>query len=298
MEPAFQLTEGHSLYSREDKFFRIDLSELKSDGRNKGTAAARERFILRPDGYVLLAAKTDKDYLVLVDWGTVEEGIVLLFNYEWIQRSARAGRLPADLILEELISEASSLPELYKRMVVTSDIQSKQSLTADLPWTSKSAENLMEIELSPDDGTLNLVWNSESVPEGSWSSKSTLICQHEKGVVNKYECITNHKNSGRMLLSEICKYDFELFGTFPMFFRQHINNKNAPENSYTSTINWETKSIDWTPVPLGVFSFETQGLNSLRPESVWSRRLNVLLVALALLSVVFLVKWYQRRVET
>ncbi len=294
-KPATLAVNRIEFFSCDDKFFRVDSTVLETKALEKRPDAARTRFILCPEGFILLGAGTEKDAFALIDWGTVDEGIVLLFNQEWMQRSARAGRLPADLIVDELVSNESSLPDLYNKMVLDSRIRSRESLTAGLQWTSHSQENLKKIEFSPDGKMVQFAWDSESVPDKSWSSTSSMSCLFNRGVVTFYECEFVDRELGRMTQKDSLDFDFERFGVIPKTFVQRITNTNTEEDSYTSQITWEIKEVDFSRVPLGVFSFEAQGITSLEPESVWSRRLSILLVAIALFLIVGLVKWARHR---
>lgn len=86
------------------------------------------------------------------------------------------------------------------------------------------------------------------------------------------------------------EYDFGRFGCIPSRQLQTYN-KSDGKTKYA----YETQLVDWEPVPLGVFSLEGQGLMSVQPQWVWSRRIVTLLLGLFLIGLVFLVKWMHQR---
>lgn len=291
-----ELVTKYEFFSRDDKYFRIDSTLIDSKNFVGRTDAGRKRFILGPDGFVVLATNTGNDNFALIDWGDVEEGLVLLFNYDWMQRAARSGRLPVDLILQELISKDSYLPYLYKRKVPDDSISSKDSLTKGLEWTSHTVEKLEDISFSRDFKTLDVEWNSRSLKEPVWNATSSMSCDVKKGVLLKYESVFL-ENRDRMLSKYIYEYAFNEFGRIPKVCEEFIENSGSNGESRTSRVKWKILDLERKPVVIGVFSLEAQGLAILPAQGVWLRRLYIILWALLLFGVVYLVHWIRHRVS-
>jgi hypothetical protein len=127
-----------------------------------------------------------------------------------------------------------------------------------------------------------------------------MKCDVEHGVVLYYKA-KHWGDDFSYHFEEEKQYDWENFGCIPkLYFSQGayseeagLSGVRAYSKSYTREITLQ--SVDWEPVPLGVFSLEGQGLTSVRVESVWSRRLWTLLLGLLLFGIVFLVKWMRQR---
>ncbi len=244
-------------WALDNRYFRVDMKTLESSDPKK-RVGRRERMVLGPDGWISLIASSATAPLAIHNWGSIEEGQGRLGGYSFFQAAIRGFWLMrADRFFSKLVPD--ELQNEWLREVA------RQTQIADF-------------HLSNDGSRMELKSNWKSQP---LYSESTMLTDVENGVVLHQEL----KYFGDDVLSSSStadkKYDFERWGCIPA---HHFEKRAYPDGTWYSR-QYETQLVDWKPVPLGIFSLEAQGLRSVAPGSVWSRRLLTLLVGLVLVGI-------------
>ncbi len=259
--------EELNYWSRDNQYFRIDKKTIESSDFVK--RGAHSRIVVAPDGYIALASNSASTPLTIRSWGSFEEGWDALAGNFCVQAAARSSGIGrADIMFGRLVIDELSHQTLK-------DIARQRTIRG--------------ITLSDDGFTLELKSTWASKP---FHSETLLRCDVQKGVVLHYES-KNFKNGDFTHLYVADKqYDFERFGSIPA--RQHEERRYEWDGGVVS-YDYKTQRVSWEPVPLGVFSLEAQGLRSVAPGSVWSRRLLTLLVGLVLVGIFVAVKRARNR---
>ncbi len=287
-------------WSLEDRYFRVDSTVLKSVNR-KEKIGSRRRLIVRPEGFVALFSESPNRPLAIGKWGTAEDGLNLLFqDDDIIQGAARlTGGLPADLMVNELFSAESHLPDLYKVKMPEDAVLSKESLTLNLKWTSPSSETLENAVLSQDGKTLELNWRSYFLDDPSLPWAQTMRCDPKNGVVlsDKYQAFREGKVSSWKDITR--EYDYDRFGCIPARDNEISYTfsvmGNGPPEDYVYVNNRTLLKVGWNPVPLGMFSLEAQGFIAPDQIAIWVRRLLMILVGLLLVGIYYFMRLRRRR---
>jgi hypothetical protein len=278
---SLRVTE-QEFWTRDNKYFRLDTEIIRSRNTSKPTGN-RRRLIAAPDGYVELWALSDEAPMTITGWGDFSDGLEQIDDNFSFQAAARLDRFffaGADAVVNELFS-----------------LQRDDADYRDIPGEYE----LVDASLSPDGSVLDIDFRWSTVFGGEPRNvEASMKCDVEHGVVLYYKA-KHWGDDFSYHFEEEKQYDWENFGCIPkLYFSQGayseeagLSGVRAYSKSYTREITLQ--SVDWEPVPLGVFSLEGQGLTSVRVESVWSRRLWTLLLGLLLFGIVFLVKWMRQR---
>jgi hypothetical protein len=283
-----------TFWSREDRYFRVDSRVLESVNR-KERQGSRRRLIVRPEGYVAMFSDAAEKPLAIGKWGNADEGLMLMFAHgNFIQRAARVGRLPSDVLIEELISEDSYLPELYKRPIPANAVETEQSATLTSPWTSHTSETLTQATTN-DDGHLEVEWTSELLVEPHWISNSSLVCDPKNGVTLTYESDLTTANKRTMLVEASLEYDIDRYGCIPALEVEKTTNSAGTPDDHVSTVERRIQEVDWSPVPMGIFSLEAQGFVPPNQTSIWLRRFLTIVVGLVLIGFYVVMRQLRRR---
>lgn len=255
-------------WSRNNKYFRLDTRIIESiDPLEVGN---RTRLVISPDGFVSLKAKDGRPF-VINEWGNSEQGLDWLFgNYSILASVRFQGLALAEVAIGGFVDW--NLSRDIPTFLVETDIERILSSVTD----------------KVDGQTLVIKWLQE---DGVISYESSMSCDVKHGVVLSYEGQSFRNGILGTTYQEKKDYEFEEFRGIPSYYHYRAMAASpSGVGKYSRTINFKTKLVDWTPVPLGIFSLEAQGLTSLQPQSVWSRRMWILLAGAFLFGVVYLIK--------
>jgi hypothetical protein len=256
-------TTASSYWSRDNQYFRID-SKTESGAASGG----RSRLIVAPDGFMFLETSPSDESLKIRGWGSASEGADKLGGYFFYQAAARGfGPWDPDTVFCKLVPEQFDDPDLK---------------------TVAGQTRILDVALSDDGLTLTVKWKWESKPI---SAEASLACNVDKGVILHFDA-QNYKDGVLTHVHKVDKeYDFVHFGSIPSHDRQQLT---YPTGGGYSRL-YQTQQVSWSPVPIGIFSLEAQGLGNVRPGSVWDRRAMSIVIGIILVGFYFAIKWYHRR---
>ncbi len=290
-----ELVKEYKVWSREDKYFRIDTTILTSHNLQQ-QVGSRRRFIVRPEGYLILFSPSVDKSMAVMGWGTMEDGMGLLFGNDFIQGAARLPSLgqPADIIVEELFSSESYLPDLYKRPIAKDAVEAQDSLTLNVKWQSQTKVTLQNAARLPGDG-LELRWTSEDLEEPFGIHTISMQCDPKNGSIRSFN--DEFKVAGKPTMSQQTSHEYgpEGLGCIPRRDVRHVVNYPGEPRESVSVRECLTREISWEPVPLGMFSFEAQGFLRDGSERVWVRRLVIAAIGISMLVVALLIKRRRNR---
>lgn len=249
-------------WARGNQYFRLD-TKIKESNDPKKSIGARNRLILGPEGFIAMVANTAQAPFTIHRWGSYEEGLARLSGYSFFRAATRSFS----------VLDASSI----LRSVVTNDLG---------PHSSNEIENHREIKsitISEDEKYLTI--------QSTWSStsnvaNSNITFEITHGAVTNYRGQIFKEDLPVNLTTAQKKYDYVTFRSIPSHHFEKL--ERADGSGYSRIL--ETKHVDWVPVPLGIFSLEAQGLASLQPQSVWTRRILILFAGIIMFFVVYLIK--------
>lgn len=259
--------EEQKVWSRDNQYFRVDMKLVEARNSKRGQGR-RRRLIAAPDGYISLGANSARDHLTIRDWGSQSEGLESIDDLFVFQAAARLDPFffaGADAVVNELFA-----------------LRRNDKDYRDIPGEYE----LVDASLSADGSVLDIVFWWNTVFDGAPRDvEASMKCDVNLGTVLSYAA----KHSGKDFVysfEEEKEYDFARFGSIPALYRcQGVTPGGAP---YTREI--KLQSVDWSPVSLGIFSLEAQGVTTLQPQSVWQRRIWIILCSLALFGIVYIVK--------
>ncbi len=257
-------------WSRENQYFRLDSQTVESDDPRK-KPGSRHRIVLGPDGFVGLDAISADSPLVITEWGSYEEGWESLGGNFAVDAAVRCGGL----------------------RYTTTELAGFVGVVLHAPAEENELKcKLTDVTLSKDGSQLVVKWIRS---EGTHSTKATLRGDVEHGVSLEYvgEFYANGVFRGEF--KEEKKYDFDRFGPIPSDFRFQLESVDPSDSTRrVQTFEFKARHVGRKPTPLGVFSLEAQGISSVKPESVWPRRMLTVCVGLVLLATY----WAVKRVRT
>jgi hypothetical protein len=224
---------------------------------------------MEPNGCVILESGAVGEPFHLISWGSFSDGWDRFWPQMFYAASTRLGRTAADEVVEELVSF---------------DLNGREHRESQDPRTY----SLINASCPKDALQLRL---KLATTYDSFRGESSFLCDVKRGVLLASEGKSFPNGVLHNESKTHWRYDFERFGCIPL----HRRGVTTRVDGGIEIEEIATEQVDWTPVPLGVFSFEAQGITSLQPEGVWWRRLTVVFWGLLLFGVVFLVHWYRNR---
>jgi hypothetical protein len=257
-------------WSRDNRYFRLDAKTIESNSQGE-LVGSRRRVVVRPDGFVGLSARSAKSPLVVVEWGTAEQGLDWLLGNSSVLASLRSHGLRFAII------------------EIGGFVSSEQLLEVPSSLMVKGIERkLTGVTLLDSGSRFEVKWMRY---DGPLSGELTMLCDVEHGVVQNCEGRNMRNGIISSDFKEIKEYEFNRFRGIPSFYRNLYDEAvSAESDHYSRTTEIRPRLVDWNPVPMGIFSLEAQGLRSVAPGSVWSRRLLTLLVGLVLLGIFVAIK--------
>lgn len=256
-------------WSRDNRFFRMDTKIIESTAPSE--IGKRTRLIISPDGYISLKSDAADSPLAIIEWGSTEQGLDWLLGNFSVLASVRCRGLMFFMIELDELSNTNLITEV-PQFLVREEI--KRTLT--------------DFQLINGGSVFEATWTHK---EGQITYESVVRCDKENGVVLTYEGKTIVNGLIGTVVKEKKEYDTQLFRGIPShYFYKADSAASSDAAKYLRTIEFKTLVVDWTPVQLGVFSFQAQGLSSVQPTMVWSRRLWILCLGILLIGVVYLIK--------
>lgn len=249
-----------SYWARDGEYFRIDEESL-----DPSATEARTRLIVRPEGYIQMA-ETEHGFAI-VQLGSNDEGMERIVVHDLFCCSTRCFRLVDGEV----------------------PMGNIDGISFTTPLSEGMASHYTPLALSKDGDSIILRTRMDQSTDGH-PNKAVYKVEYdlEEGVVLSYEQVADEGGSSHAAFRNLKSYDFERLRHVPA----KISVEDKRVGGAWQSIEYKVEDVDWSPVPLGLFSFGPQGLVE---DSVWVRRLVIFGIGVAVIVSFFLYRRWRKR---
>lgn len=226
-------------WARDDRYYRIDEETIVD-----GAVTEKLRRIIRPEGYAVLR-ETENGYAI-VNFDTKSEGLEHLLVQDYYCASTRSY-----LFIDAEVPWGVAYPIEYstessKRQAGLFNVLSVSRMDEKVVLTSRC-----DVEIEGSTNRLRTDYRTEY--------------DLKEGVVLSYEQMSYTKGMDDYEKDKFTKtYDFKKLKHIPKTIARMRQVDGIQED-----LEYVVESIDWSPVPMGIFAFDAQDVDR---GSVWVRR--------------------------
>ncbi|MGB7327729.1 MAG: hypothetical protein WBD31_22820, partial [Rubripirellula sp.] len=243
----------YEFWSRENRYFRLDIYRPASS-TSKSTKA-RQRLIVRPEGFALLETSADSEQFAVTAFGSSAEGLDRLLAMPTVHSSTRAYLI---LTIEDLLKSE---------------------------YESGAKRRIVDYKLEGD----MLTWDSKYT-SGDTVIASRIVCNVKHGVCLQYEARSIKAGEISSDVSVERVFDFNTHRSIPVNEVVVVRKPKSSEKSERRN----TLFVDWQPVDMSVFDIAGVSNDAPR-GSPWLRRIATLVIGSLLVGAYLLLRQRGRR---
>lgn len=256
-------------WSRDGKYFRVDTEVIACSDQNR--IGLKTRLIVRPEGFVALENSKAESQLAVVNWGVEADGIDRIQSMDFIGASTRCvgvyeGEIPFGGDKDYQLNKLSNKVRAHYSPISLDNSQSESNLI--LRTRFKYEEG----------GVLN-------------SGIYNVTYDITEGTVLRYELEQSESGNNPDELRVVKEYDYTKNKRIPS---RIVYRRTNPGAAAKVDYEYVTTEVDWTPVPMGIFSLDNMGGGNVA-SNAWIRRLIILVFGLSIVGVYAAYRWRTKR---